>query len=158
MSKQGTIGDLERIHATRVIKPAVRGGAVWMQHGEHVELSLKDYATLHQLALDGVVASTVRCIDEDAAAAAPSHRPSYYDAPNGVTYERIVNGFGLGPWEADVLKYILRAGKKGPALADLNKARESIDNAIRAESDWPRSSTASLLETRGDPDRGRGRQ
>lgn len=61
---------------------------------------------------------------------APNHRPSYYDAPNGIRFEDVVNGFGLGPWAAFVVKYVIRAGKKGPALADLNKARECLEIEI----------------------------
>lgn len=141
--RMGTIRDLERIHATRVVRPGLHGGATWLGSDARVELSPTDYETLHQLALQGVVAHSVseargpavRSSSEAVARQDLPHRPPYYDAPNGVTREAIVNGFRLGPWEADVLKYILRAGRKGPKLADLNKARESLDAAIRAEAD-----------------------
>lgn len=41
-------------------------------------------------------------------------------------------------WELDyfrgsVLKYLLRAGRKGPALEDLKKARHTLDKAIELE-------------------------
>ena len=42
--------------------------------------------------------------------------------------------YGLDPWLANCVKYLLRAGNKGPAVEDLKKARHYLDRAIeRAE-------------------------
>lgn len=38
--------------------------------------------------------------------------------------------FSLDPWAASAVAYILRAGKKGPALEDLQKARHYLDEMI----------------------------
>ena len=41
--------------------------------------------------------------------------------------------YGLDPWLAGVIKYLLRAGRKGPKLEDLKKARHYLDRAIEIE-------------------------
>lgn len=41
--------------------------------------------------------------------------------------------YGLDPWLAGVVKYILRAGHKGVKLEDLKKARHYLDRAIEIE-------------------------
>jgi hypothetical protein len=41
--------------------------------------------------------------------------------------------YGLDPWLAGVVKYVLRAGHKGSRLEDLKKARHYLDRAIEIE-------------------------
>jgi hypothetical protein len=41
--------------------------------------------------------------------------------------------YGLDPWLAGVIKYVLRAGHKGSKLEDLKKARHYLDRAIELE-------------------------
>jgi hypothetical protein len=41
--------------------------------------------------------------------------------------------YDLNPWAANALKYLLRAGHKGPALEDLKKARHYLDYLIQRE-------------------------
>jgi hypothetical protein len=38
--------------------------------------------------------------------------------------------YGLDPWLANCVKYLLRAGHKGPKVEDLRKARHYLDRAI----------------------------
>lgn len=54
----------------------------------------------------------------------------------GLHYQRaiqpweIIEVWGLDFWRGNALKYILRAGNKGPALEDLKKARHYLDYLI----------------------------
>ena len=41
--------------------------------------------------------------------------------------------YGLDPWVAGVIKYVLRAGHKGSKLEDLRKARHYLDRTIEIE-------------------------
>lgn len=45
----------------------------------------------------------------------------------------IVDEYGLSFYAGGVLKYLLRAGSKGPALEDLRKARHYMDKVIEIE-------------------------
>jgi len=47
----------------------------------------------------------------------------------------VVKAFGLDFWEGNVLKYVLRAGRKGPAREDYIKARNYLTYLIERESD-----------------------
>jgi hypothetical protein len=47
----------------------------------------------------------------------------------------VIDSFGLDWYKGNVLKYLLRAGKKGPALPDLIKARNYLDRVISMEVD-----------------------
>lgn len=74
-----------------------------------------------------------------------NHPPHYTDGPpcescgqriECITVTRRMS-FNLG----NVVKYLWRAGKKGPELEDLKKARWYLDDAIRAlepREDFPR--------------------
>lgn len=46
---------------------------------------------------------------------------------------QIWEAYGLDPWAANALKYLLRAGHKGPKLEDLKKARHYLDYMIERE-------------------------
>jgi len=41
--------------------------------------------------------------------------------------------YEMDPWRANAVKYLLRAGDKGPALEDLKKARHYLDECIARE-------------------------
>lgn len=41
--------------------------------------------------------------------------------------------YEMDPWRANALKYLMRAGDKGPALEDLKKARHYLDKCIERE-------------------------
>jgi len=56
--------------------------------------------------------------------------PPYYDAPNGVTLEKIVHGFNLPFYVGNALKYLLRADHKENRAQDLKKARECLNLEI----------------------------
>jgi len=45
----------------------------------------------------------------------------------------IIEVWELDYWRGSVLKYLLRAGSKGPALEDLKKARHTLDRLIEIE-------------------------
>jgi len=56
-------------------------------------------------------------------------KPEYYQSgPNDVT--AFAKKYGLGFALGNVVKYVVRAGKKGDAMEDLLKAREYLDREI----------------------------
>lgn len=61
--------------------------------------------------------------------------PAHYGGDN--TYEaiKIIEAWGLCFHLGNVVKYILRAGKKGDAIEDLKKARWYLDRKI-ATLEW----------------------
>lgn len=63
-----------------------------------------------------------------------NHPPHYTDGPPcpacGATIECITVTERMGFLIGNAVKYLWRAGKKGPALDDLKKARWYIDRAI----------------------------
>lgn len=61
--------------------------------------------------------------------------PHYKDHPSGVECITITEGFNFN--KGNAIKYIWRAGKKGDAVPDLEKARFYIDREIkRIEAEW----------------------
>lgn len=52
----------------------------------------------------------------------PVHQPSHYQAKNGLEAIDVIEAFGLNFNRGNAVKYILRAGKKGPTKEDLRKA------------------------------------
>lgn len=60
--------------------------------------------------------------------------PAHYPAG---AYEvwNVIEAWGLGFNLGNVLKYVARAGKKGPALDDLIKARNYLNRQIDLESE-----------------------
>ncbi|MEU3052223.1 DUF3310 domain-containing protein [Streptomyces griseus] len=61
--------------------------------------------------------------------------PSHYQNDAKMQPWHIWEAFGLDPWEANAVKYLLRAGKKdiAPRVDDLRKARHYIDYLIERE-------------------------
>lgn len=57
--------------------------------------------------------------------------PAHYKAANGMESIDVIEVFGLGFRLGNVVKYILRAGKKGDRLEDLKKARWYLDREIQ---------------------------
>lgn len=56
---------------------------------------------------------------------APEHSPvspGYYQAPNGVSFHQIVDGWQLDHWDANAVKYVLRGKLKGNPIEDCEKA------------------------------------
>ncbi len=65
----------------------------------------------------------------------PVEHPPHYKA-GGMEAIDVIEAFGLSFRLGNTAKYILRAGRKGPALEDLRKARWYLDREIAArESD-----------------------
>lgn len=62
--------------------------------------------------------------------------PSYYDGQGGMQPWDVWKAFDLDPWEANLIKYVLRAGKKPgeSKLKDLKKARSYLNYLIKRES------------------------
>ena len=61
------------------------------------------------------------------------NRPNYYKSPDGkIEIIRVIQAFGLNFSLGNVLKYVVRAGRKnrGDALSDLIKARTYINLEI----------------------------
>jgi len=66
--------------------------------------------------------------------------PAHYGG-EGNPYEciKVIEAWGLGFHLGNAVKYIARAGKKGPTLEDLRKCRWYIDRMIATlEADAPR--------------------
>lgn len=61
---------------------------------------------------------------------AVNHPPHYGGADS--TYEaiKVIEAWGLGFHLGNAVKYLARAGRKGPAIEDLQKARWYIDREI----------------------------
>lgn len=69
----------------------------------------------------------------------PVHNPAHYKS-GGIEVIDVIEAFDLNFGLANVIKYVLRAGRKGDALQDLEKAAWYLDREIgkleeRAEAD-----------------------
>lgn len=60
----------------------------------------------------------------------PINRPAHYIAPNGMEVEDVIEAFNLGWRLGNVVKYVLRADRKGADLEDLQKARRYLNREI----------------------------
>lgn len=58
---------------------------------------------------------------------------SHYMNASGIQPWHVIDAYGLDFYRGNALKYLLRAGKKGPALEDLRKARHYLDRIIEME-------------------------
>lgn len=58
--------------------------------------------------------------------------PPHYQAPNGMEAIDVTEGFELNFRIGNAVKYLLRAGKKGTAITDLEKAAWYIGREIAA--------------------------
>lgn len=58
-----------------------------------------------------------------------NHPPHYQGA--GLEIIQVIEAFRLGFSLGNAVKYVLRAGKKGPALEDLKKAAWYIEHEIK---------------------------
>lgn len=58
------------------------------------------------------------------------NHPPHYKAGNGLEAIDVIEGFGLGFHLGNVVKYLLRADRKGAALQDLCKARWYLEREI----------------------------
>ncbi len=85
---------------------------------------LRDDDTCDCTCNDCVAASGPKSTDTDLI-----NSPPHYKA-GGLEAIDVIEGFELGFHLGAVLKYVLRAGKKGPALEDLKKARWFLDRKI----------------------------
>ena len=59
----------------------------------------------------------------------PVHNPSHYKS-GGIEVIDVIEAFELGFHLGNVVKYVLRAGRKGDALEDLEKAAWYLDREI----------------------------
>ena len=59
----------------------------------------------------------------------PVHNPSHYKS-GGIEVIDVIEAFELNFRLANVIKYVLRAGRKGDALEDLEKAAWYLDREI----------------------------
>lgn len=57
------------------------------------------------------------------------HNPPHYQS-GGIEVIDVIEAFGLGFHLGNVVKYVLRAGRKGDALEDLEKAAWYLDREI----------------------------
>lgn len=60
----------------------------------------------------------------------PVNHPAHYKAGNGLEAIDVIEGFSLGFHLGNVVKYLLRADRKGAALQDLCKARWYLEREI----------------------------
>ena len=58
------------------------------------------------------------------------NHPAHYKSASGLESIDVIEGFGLGFRLGNVVKYILRAEKKGAPIEDLKKARWYLDREI----------------------------
>lgn len=68
--------------------------------------------------------------NKPAAATDAVNHPPHYKAANGIEVIDVVEGFELNHRLANVVKYVLRADRKGAALQDLKKAKFYLDREI----------------------------
>jgi hypothetical protein len=63
----------------------------------------------------------------------PVHRPAHYQGVGGMEVFDVIEAFGLtgDAYLMNVVKYVLRAGRKGKAVEDLRKAAVYLDRAIQ---------------------------
>ena len=78
------------------------------------------------------------------------NHPAHYQA-GGLEAITVIEAFGLGFCLGNTVKYILRAGRKGAALEDLQKARWYLDREIAARSTRKATPAAVTSETKGQP-------
>ena len=66
----------------------------------------------------------------------PVHNPPHYKS-GGIEVIDVIEAFELNFRLANVVKYVLRAGRKGDALEDLQKAAWYLDREIyKLETQW----------------------
>lgn len=58
------------------------------------------------------------------------HHPAHYQTASGLEAITVIEAFGLGFNLGNAVKYVLRAGKKGPRLEDLKKAAWYLQREI----------------------------
>ncbi len=58
------------------------------------------------------------------------NRPAHYVTESGIECIDVIEAFGLNFRLANVVKYVLRAGRKGRYLEDLRKGRYYLDREI----------------------------
>jgi hypothetical protein len=79
----------------------------------------------------------------------PVRKPEHYRA-NGIEAIDVIDAFGLDFYLGNVVKYVLRAGRKGAAGPDLLKARRYLDRRIDGAKAWaepPERPSLSYLAT-----------
>lgn len=59
--------------------------------------------------------------------------PEHYTGEGDLQPWDVWEAFDLDPWEANAVKYIIRAGLKGPALEDYRKAAHYLQYLIERE-------------------------
>lgn len=70
-----------------------------------------------------VLSSMISICDDAPASSVQETRPLYYGREDGIEVIDIIEEWRLGFHLGNVLKYMVRAGKKGSKLSDLKKAR-----------------------------------
>lgn len=106
------------------------------QAGNHPSRARKDRADVRRgraAAKDGAgeAASTFRVADHLPTAKERVDHPAHYGgADNPYEAIKVIEAWGLGFCLGNTVKYISRAGKKGSAVEDLQKARWYIDREL----------------------------
>ncbi len=59
------------------------------------------------------------------------NHPAHYITKSGLEAIEVIEAFGLGFHDGNIVKYILRAGKKGNKIEDLKKARWYLARLIK---------------------------
>ena len=60
----------------------------------------------------------------------PVNHPPHYVSPAGIEAIDVIEAFGLGFHLGNVVKYVLRSGKKGDRIEDLKKAAWLLNREI----------------------------
>jgi len=70
-----------------------------------------------------VLSSMISMCDDASTSSVQETRPLYYGREDGIEVIDIIEDWRLGFHLGNVLKYLVRAGKKGSKISDLKKAR-----------------------------------
>lgn len=76
-------------------------------------------------------------IDQDPTARYPhslTEAPEHYRGSGGMQPWDVIEAFGLDYWRGNVIRYVLRAGRKDDEIQDLKKARDFLNKIISLRS------------------------
>ncbi|WP_219852865.1 DUF3310 domain-containing protein [Streptomyces solincola] len=102
------------------IDPDCRGCQILLAHRHHTFVEPSPYA------------DSFTALENGASPSDPSTAPKHYQGKAMQPWQ-IWEAYDLDPWSANVIKYVLRAGRKGPKVEDLRKARHYLDYLIERE-------------------------
>lgn len=88
-----------------------------------LELFMLTWDRSHLRELIVMVSSMISMCDDASTSPVQETRPLYYGREDGIEVIDVIEDWRLGFHLGNVLKYLVRAGKKGSKISDLKKAR-----------------------------------